>query len=67
MRKRKKSALSKQAEKFFVFHESLPSLPSEPITTLNHMSGPVIIQTFTTYSACEPPIPLPNPSLQPLK
>jgi hypothetical protein len=65
MRKIKKSTLAKQAEKFFVFHESAPVPPLEPSTTPNYMGGPVIIQTFTTYSACE--LPIPDPRWKPVK
>jgi hypothetical protein len=55
MKKEKKSMLAKQAEKLFslngtdthMSHEYLPSYPTSP----------VVVQTFTTYSVCEDPIP----------
>ena len=57
MKARKKSALARRAEKLFVYRDSevidMPELFSDDVMdpTL------VTVQTFTTYSVCEPPIP----------
>ena len=50
-----KSALAKRAERLFSFQNSevvvIPeSYPTQP-------TAPTIVQTFTTYSVCEDPIP----------
>ena len=57
MTKVKKSALVKQAERFFSFDDAnlATQIPSAPNST-----SPQIIQTFTTYSVCEDPIPDPR-------
>lgn len=51
----KKSSLAKQAEKLFSFHDSEIAVPPEPIPA--PPASPVFVQTFTTYSVCEEPIP----------
>jgi hypothetical protein len=56
MPKRKKSALVKQSEKFFLFDEHTSSIPFDPVTSPNY-GTPMVVQTFTTYSVCEEPIP----------
>lgn len=57
MKARKKSALARRAAKLFVYRDSevidTPELFSDEVTD----SNPIIVQTFTTYSVCEPPIP----------
>jgi hypothetical protein len=54
MKKTKKSALAKEAEKLFSFREGDTSLPIQPAS---YPATPVLMQTFTTYSVCEDPIP----------
>lgn len=54
VKKPKKSNLVKQAEKIFSFHDAdLVTLPQTP----SYSTAPMILQTFTTYSVCEDPIP----------
>jgi len=61
VKKPKKSNLAKQAEKLFSFNEAdLVTLPQAP----SYSTGPVILQTFTTYSVCEDPIPDPRKQKQ---
>lgn len=55
MKKAKKSTLAKQAERFFSFHDIDVTLPPE--STPTYSPAPMIVQTFTTYSVCEDPIP----------
>lgn len=57
MKKTKKSTLAKEAEKLFSFHETDFALPAQPIPQSPYPTAPVIVQTFTTYSVCEDPIP----------
>ena len=55
----KKSTLAKQAEKLFSSYQN-PGIAGIPETYLpyrNDAPAPVIVQTFTTYSVCEDPIP----------
>jgi hypothetical protein len=52
----RKSALAKQAEKLFSYENSdAPVIADTPYPTYG--TEPVIVQTFTTYSVCEEPIP----------
>lgn len=51
----KKSALAKQAEKLFSYQNTDVVVIREPYPT--YPTEPVIVQTFTTYSVCEDPIP----------
>jgi len=53
MKKKTKSALTKESEKFFSFHDAdlATAQPAPP------SPSPVFVQTFTTYSVCEDPIP----------
>ncbi len=53
VKKTKKSVLAKQAEKLFSFHGT-DTMPTQPAS---YPTAPVSVQTFTTYSACEDPIP----------
>jgi len=55
VKKTKKSKLAKQAEKFFSFHDSDLATPRESVPS--YTTAPLIVQTFTTYSVCEDPIP----------
>jgi hypothetical protein len=54
MKKAKKSALAKEAERLFSFRESDAAFPTLPAP---YPATPVFLQTFTTYSVCEDPIP----------
>lgn len=55
---RKKSALAKQAEKLFpVQHSSIPMPAADPYPA--YYGELRVVQTVTTYSACEDPIPNP--------
>jgi hypothetical protein len=54
----KKSKLVKQAEKIFRYQPGTPPVVAyEPYLT--YPSEPTVVQTFTTYSVCEDPIPNP--------
>jgi hypothetical protein len=57
MRKAKKSTLAKEAERLFSFHGTDTPMPSQPAT---YPVIPMIVQTLTTYSVCEDPIPDPR-------
>lgn len=52
----RKSALAREAERIFPQQEHAPT-GYEP--QFAPASAPVIVQTFTTYSVCEDPIPNP--------
>jgi hypothetical protein len=54
MKKTKKSILAKQAEKLFSFHDADVAVPTQPAL---YPTAPTVVQTFTTYSVCEDPIP----------
>ena len=53
----KKSALAKQAEKLFPAQDSPTIVAYE--SQLSYPNEPRYVQTFTTYSVCEDPIPNP--------
>ncbi len=57
MKNTRKSTLAKQADKFFSFNDAEIAAPAQPAS---YPAGPVVVQTFTTYSACEDPIPDPR-------
>lgn len=57
MKKSKKSTLAEEAEKLFSFHGADLAVPTQPIPSSPYPSAPIIVQTFTTYSVCEDPIP----------
>jgi hypothetical protein len=55
MKKTKKSDLAKQAEKLFSFHGS--DVITHQEYSPSYLAAPVVVQTFTTYSVGEDPIP----------
>ena len=52
-----KSVLSKEVEKIFTYEPEAtpPAVGYEQYVTLSNQN--VVVQTFTTYSVCEDPIP----------
>jgi hypothetical protein len=56
VKKTRKSRLATEAETFFNFGTDA-AMPSRPEPEQQPPTTPVYVQTFTTYSACEEPIP----------
>jgi len=61
MKKATKSALEKQHQQLFSSRESVDvTTPLQPYPTFPAYPSPMrVVQTVTTYSACEEPIPNP--------
>ena len=54
----KKSTLAKEAEKLFSYQNlGIAGVPETYFPYPNEAPVPVTVQTFTTYSVCEDPIP----------
>jgi hypothetical protein len=57
VKKNKKSALQQRVEELFLLPpDSAPTVPPADFYP-TYPEGPKVIQTYTTYSVCEEPIP----------